>query len=96
MSPYVGLFLVGVLWRPLGLFFSPIVTGLSRRFEREADMYAVKITRSPGPFLRALKRMAKDNLSNLWPHPVYVWFNYSHPPLLERIKRLENYGKPEA
>jgi len=96
MSPYVGLFLVGVLWYPLGLFFSPVVTGLSRKFEREADMYAVKITGSPGPFLRALKRMAKDNLSNLWPHPVYVWFNYSHPPLLERIKRLENYGEPEA
>jgi len=36
----------------------------------------------------ALKRLAKDNLSNLFPHPLYVAFHYSHPPLLERISRL--------
>jgi STE24 endopeptidase len=43
------------------------------------------------PFISALKKMAKDNLSNLRPNRLYVWFNYSHPPLLERIKRLETY-----
>jgi STE24 endopeptidase len=42
------------------------------------------------PLILALKKMARDNLSNLRPHPIYVWFNYSHPPLLERIQTLQD------
>lgn len=91
MPPYVGLFLVGVLWQPVGFFLSPVVMAISRKFEREADMYATRILDMPGPFFRALKKMAKDNLSNLRPHPLYVWFNYSHPPLLDRIKWLKDH-----
>jgi STE24 endopeptidase len=40
--------------------------------------------------VKALKRLASDNLSNLIPHPLYAWFYYSHPPLLERIRRLQD------
>jgi STE24 endopeptidase len=71
---YVGLFLVGVLWGPVNIFLSPFGMAISRRFEREADYYS---------------KMAKENLSNLRPHPLYVYLNYSHPPLLERIDYLE-------
>lgn len=95
MPAYAGLFLVGVLWEPVGFFLSPIAMATSRKFEREADLYAFQILKTAEPFIRALKKMAKDNLSNLRPNRLYVWFNYSHPPLLERIKRLEAYSSSE-
>ena len=86
---YVGLFLVGILWEPVSFFLSPIGMAISRKFEREADFYSIKITKRAIPLSTAMKKMAKENLSNLKPHPLYVFFNYSHPPLLERIEYLE-------
>jgi len=86
---YAGLFLVAVLWEPIGFFLSPIAMAISRRFERQADRHAFKVMKVAEPLILALKKMARDNLSNLRPHPLYVWFNYSHPPLLERIKDLQ-------
>ena len=88
MPAYAGLFLVGVLWEPIGFFLSPIGMAISRKFEREADNYSLKLLKTADPLINALKKIAKENLSNLRPHPLYVWFNYSHPPLLERIERL--------
>jgi STE24 endopeptidase len=86
---YAGLFLVAVLWEPLGFFLSPVAMAFSRRFEREADRVAFNVMETAQPLVNALKKMAKDNLSNLRPHPLYVRFNHSHPPLLERIRALE-------
>jgi len=96
MPRYAGLFLVSVLWEPVGFFLSPLGMAVSRKFEREADFYALKVLNTAGPLAKALKKMAKDNLSNLRPHPIFVWFNYSHPPLLARIKYLEaaNFDNP--
>ena len=91
MPYYVGLFLVGVLWEPVGFFLAPLGMAISRKFERQADFYSYKILNTAKPLTKALKKMAKDNFSNLQPHPLYVWFNYSHPPLLERIKYLEAF-----
>ncbi len=93
---YVGLFLVGILWEPVSFFLGPAGMALSRKFEREADLYSLRILKDTDPLVRALKRMAKDNLSNLQPHPLYVWLNESHPPLLERIRDLENYDPMKA
>lgn len=77
-----------------GILFSPIsgVTGLfmsllSRKNEFEADAYAKKNFSGPA-LATALKKLSVDTLSNLFPHPVYVFFHYSHPPLLERLKAL--------
>jgi len=89
MSGYVGLFLVGTLWEPANFFLSPVGRAISRKFEREADFYSLGILKTAKPLVTALKKMAKENLSNLSPHPLYVFFNYSHPPLLERIEYLE-------
>jgi len=89
MPCYVGLFLVGILWEPVNFFISPIGMAISRRFEREADFYSLGIVKTAKPLTTALKKMAKENLSNLRPHPIYVCFNYSHPPLLQRIEYLE-------
>ena len=89
MPCYVGLFLVGILWEPVNFFMSPMGMAISRKFERQADVYSLEILKTAKPLSTALKKMAKENLSNLTPHPLYVCFNYSHPPLLERIEYLE-------
>lgn len=90
MPMYAGIFLAGVLWEPASFILAPIMMAVSRMFEREADLYCVRILKSAEPFSRSLKKLAKENLCNLRPHPVYVWFNCSHPTLLERIKRIES------
>jgi STE24 endopeptidase len=87
--PYVGLLLVGLLWTAVGQYLGPIASAVSRRFEREADSYAVGLLQQTADLVSALKRLASDNLSNLYPHPLYAWFYYSHPPLSERIRCLE-------
>lgn len=92
--PYVGLLLVGALFGPLGTFIQPIESALSRRFEREADDFAVKLMETGEPLAKSLKRLAADNLANLTPHPLYAWFYYSHPPLTERVSRLMKFGLP--
>ncbi|MEN6330964.1 MAG: M48 family metallopeptidase, partial [Smithella sp.] len=86
---YTGLFLVSLYFGCIGFFFSPVGAGITRRYEREADQMAVELTGTPEHMISALKRLAKDNLANLHPHPLYVWFYYSHPPLLERIANLQ-------
>jgi STE24 endopeptidase len=79
-----------------GILFSPIsgITGLamsllSRKNEFEADAYA-KETFSGSALATALKKLSVDSLSNLFPHPAYVFFHYSHPPLLERLRALKS------
>ena len=95
MSQYVGLFLVSVLWGPLSFFLSPIGMAVSRRFEREADVFSRHALKTAKPLSNALKKMARENLSNLTPHPLYVCFNYSHPPLLERVEYLDKLALHE-
>ncbi|PKN67207.1 MAG: peptidase M48 [Deltaproteobacteria bacterium HGW-Deltaproteobacteria-12] len=87
---YAGLFLVSLYLSCLGFFLSPAGAAIMRRYEREADRTAVELTGTSTPMISALKRLAKDNLANLHPHPLYVWFYYSHPPLLERITNLQD------
>jgi len=90
---YAVFFLVGIFWRRLGFFLRPLYMIFSRRAERQADLFAVRLRQNAQPLGTALKKMAEQNLSNLNPHPVYVWFYYSQPPFLERITMLENYGR---
>jgi STE24 endopeptidase len=86
---YAGLFLVSLYLSCAGFFLSPIGAAIMRRYEREADKMAMELVGTSEPMINALKRLAKDNLSNLHPHPLYVWFYYSHPPLIERIEYLK-------
>ena len=86
--PYVGLLLIAALFGPAAFFLTPIGAMLTRRFEREADDFCYNLVGTTVPMINALKRLAKDNLANLHPHPFYAWFYYSHPPLTERIARL--------
>jgi len=78
-----------------GILYSPIseVTGLfmnyfSRKFEYQADAYA-KDSYGAAHLISALKKLSKHSLSNLTPHPAYVFMHYSHPSLFQRIKQLK-------
>jgi len=86
---YVALFLIGIFISLLGFFAEPLESAISRKFEREADDFALALMETAKSMRAALKRLAADNLSNLNPHPLYAWFYYSHPPLVERIERLK-------
>jgi len=89
ITVYAGLFLVSLYLSAAGFFLKPIGAAIMRRYEREADRIACELTGTSAPMIDALTRLAKDNLANLHPHPLYVWFYYSHPPLIERIEYLQ-------
>ena len=65
-----------------------ISAALSRKHEFEADAYAVKTYKKPEAMIEALKKLSVDNLSNLHPHLMKVFLEYSHPPVLERIEAI--------
>lgn len=88
-SVYVSLVLFGVLLSPLNELLSVGGNWLSRKHEFEADAYASEVTGKPEAMANALRKLSKDNLSNLTPHPFYVFLNYTHPPVIERIHALE-------
>lgn len=90
MPLFVGLFLIMIILEIPSFFISPISNAFSRKFEYEADGYAISLTADKASMATSLKRLVKDNLSNIYPHPLYVTFFYSHPPVLERIKEIES------
>ena len=65
--------------------------GFSRRLEREADRFSCDLAGKPETMVDALVKLSKENLSNLFPHPLYAFFNYSHPPVLERVRYIRAY-----
>ena len=87
-SFHIALVTFSILYTPISEISSIIFNLFSRKFEYEADEYADKSF--DGKYLiQALKVLTKDSLSNLTPHPKYVWWHYSHPTLLERINQLQ-------
>lgn len=88
VSVHAGLVFFGLLYTPIEMVLSVIMSGLSRRNEFQADAFAAKTTGKPEDLVQALKKLSKENLSNLTPHPFHVWMHYSHPPVLERIAAL--------
>ena len=84
----LGLISFTLLYSPLSTLTGIIMNVLSRRNEYEADAYA-KEHYNEQALIDALQKLSVKNLSNLNPHPLYVWFYYSHPTLLERMKALK-------
>ena len=78
----------GILYSPISEITGLIMNYLSRKFEYEADNYA-KDTFAAMPLVSSLKKLSKNSLSNLTPHPAYVFMHYSHPPLISRIRNLK-------
>ncbi|QHI70420.1 M48 family metallopeptidase [Tichowtungia aerotolerans] len=88
---YAGLIFFGFLYAPISMILSLLGNILSRKHEFEADAFAAETTKKPGDLIAALKKLSVDNLSNLTPHPLKVFLEYSHPPVLERIKALKTF-----
>lgn len=89
LSIYASLVFFGFLYSPISTILSIAMNFLSRRHEVEADRYSARTTGRPEAFISALKRLSVDNLTNLTPHPLKVFLEYSHPPVLQRIKALK-------
>lgn len=87
---HIALITFGMLYSPLSSLFGMGMNVLSRRNEFQADSYAAEHYASE-PLQSALKKLSQKNLSNLTPHPAYVFYHYSHPPLLERLRNLAKY-----
>lgn len=86
-SIHLALFTFGLLFSPISFIIEIFVNLFSRRNEFQADDYA-RDNYSGEHLVSALKKLSEKNLSNLTPHPAYVFFHYSHPPLLERVRNL--------
>ncbi len=95
LSVYGSLIFFMLLYAPVELILSIFLQLLSRKHEFEADAYAVTTYSKGGMLADALKNLSRSNLSNLTPHPFYVFLNYSHPPVVQRIERIRaHFAKP--
>ncbi len=89
-SIYAGLLFFTLLYSPVELVLSIGLHALSRRFEFEADHFAARTIKNPEHLIEGLKKLSVNHLSTITPHPFYVFLNYSHPPILERIGRIRS------
>ena len=87
MNFHIGIIAFSFLYSPVGLVIGILMNMLSRKNEFEADKYA-KDTYDGVSLELALKKLSVDSLSNLYPHPLFVFVHYSHPPLLKRLEAL--------
>lgn len=87
-SFHLGLIAFGMLYSPISLVTGLLMNYVSRSHEYAADRY-VREQYEADALITALKKLSSSNLSNLTPHPVYVFFHYSHPTLLQRIESLK-------
>ena len=88
-SFHIGLITFGILYSPISEITGLFMNYFSRKFEYQADNFA-KETFGAKSLISSLKKLSKNSLSNLTPHKAYVFMNYSHPTLLERIKNLKH------
>lgn len=87
-SIYASLVFFGFLYAPISMAIAMVETMVSRKQEYAADAFAARTTGDPEAMISCLKKLSIDNLSNLAPHPLKVVVEYSHPPVLDRIKAL--------
>lgn len=85
---FAKLVILGFLFGIVSFPFTPAFSYLSRRHEDEADRFAVELTSDPEGLATSLIKLSRDNLSNLHPHPLFAKIYYSHPPVVERIKKI--------
>jgi len=84
---HLGLIGFSIIFSPISMMSGILMNYISRKNEFEADSYA-KQTYNGDDLSLALKKLSVDSLSNIYPHPLYVFFHYSHPPLIKRLRAL--------
>lgn len=89
ISIYASFIFFGIFYSPISALFSLYSLYLSRKHEFEADDYAKRKYGHSRELSTALKKLSVDNLANLYPHPLKVFFEYTHPPIIKRVKVLE-------
>jgi STE24 endopeptidase len=92
LAIHINMLAFAVLYSPVSRILGLGMHLLSRKNEYEADAYAVK-NYGAEPLIEGLKKLSADHLSNLTPHPAYVFVHYSHPPLLQRIRAMQGVNK---
>jgi len=95
LSVYASIVFFIFLYNPISNILSIAFNYISRKHEFEADRFAVISTDKPEYLISALKKLSVNNMSNLTPHPLDVFLNYSHPPILKRIRYIKNMKKNE-
>lgn len=85
---FVGFFLANLVWGVINDFVEPITNYFSRKDEYQADKFSKDVTNNPDALISGLIKLNNENLSELLPSKIYVFWNYSHPTLVERIKNL--------
>jgi STE24 endopeptidase len=95
-SLYTGLALFIVLYGPLSRLIGIARAAQSRSHEFAADRFAAENTGLPRALCDALKKLSRNNLGNLSPHPLHVILYHSHPPVLDRIRALETFAQATA
>ncbi len=88
---FAKIILLGFVGGIISFPFTPLANYISRRFESQADKFALKLCNNKEAMISTLVKLSKDNLSNLFPHPLYVLFYYSHPPVIDRIEKIHEY-----
>ena len=88
MSTYTGLVFFVLLYTPVSLALTVAGNCISRRHEFQADAFSARTTGNSEAMVSALKKLSANNLSNLTPHPLSVWLEYGHPPIVERVRAL--------
>jgi len=86
---HISLIAFGIIYSPVSLIIGLLFNRLSRKHEYTADRFASVHFRGE-ELISALKKLSEKNLSNLTPHPLYVFFHYSHPTLLQRIRNIRS------
>ena len=79
-----------MLYSPIEMVLSIFLNIFSRKNEYQADRFAAETIENSEDMVNALKKLTVHNLSNLRPHPFYVFLNYSHPPVLKRIEAIRS------
>jgi STE24 endopeptidase len=93
---YAGIIFFKILYAPIFLLTRIVSNYFSRKYEHQADAYSVKTYKNPEAMVNALKKLSVDNLSNLYPHKLKILLEYSHPPILRRIKAIKLLAVSES
>jgi len=91
LSVHAGIVFFSMLYAPVSMLTSIVTTAISRKNEFEADKFSLDTTSDGQALISMLIGLSANNLSHLTPHPMKVFLSYSHPPVIDRIKAVDQY-----